>query len=72
MLYPFWLLKTLTSNKYQIFPNNNQNVSFWNTNFFFIFWSFVLFRAAPAAYGGSQARGLVGAIATGPTPEPQQ
>ena len=25
----------------------------------------VVFRAAPAAYGGSQARGLIGAIATG-------
>ena len=26
---------------------------------------FCLFRAAPAAYGGSQARGLIGAIADG-------
>ena len=26
---------------------------------------FVFSRAAPAAYGGSQARGLIGAIATG-------
>ena len=26
---------------------------------------FCLFRAEPAAYGGSQARGLVGAMATG-------
>jgi len=30
-----------------------------------IFWSFFLFRAAPKAYGGSQARGLIGAIAAG-------
>ena len=31
---------------------------------FFFFCHFV-FRAAPAAYGGSQARSLIGAIATG-------
>ena len=33
----------------------------------FVFWllAFVLFRAAPAAYGGSQARGLIGAVAAG-------
>ena len=27
--------------------------------------SFVLFRAVPTAYGGSQARGLIGAAAAG-------
>ena len=26
---------------------------------------FCLFRATPTAYGGSQARGLIGAVATG-------
>ena len=31
--------------------------------FFFVFLSF--FRAAPAAYGGSQARGLIGAVVAG-------
>ena len=31
--------------------------------FFFVFLSFS--RATPAAYGGSQARGLIGAVATG-------
>ena len=31
-------------------------------DFFFFFW---LFRAAPMAYGSSQARNLVGAIAAG-------
>ena len=31
----------------------------------FFFWSFCLLRATPAAYGGSQARGLIGAVATG-------
>ena len=32
--------------------------------YLFIF-VFCLFRAAPAAYGGSQARGLIGAVAAG-------
>ena len=33
---------------------------------FFFFFVFLLFLwAAPAAYGGSQARGLIGAVATG-------
>ena len=26
---------------------------------------FIIFRAAPVAYGGSQARGLIGAVAAG-------
>ena len=30
----------------------------------FLLLSFCLFRAVPAAYGGSQARGLIGAVAT--------
>ena len=34
-------------------------------SFFFFFWSFCPFGAAPAAYGGSQARVLIGAIAAG-------
>ena len=33
--------------------------------FFFFFLSFCLFRATPTAYGGSQARGQMGAIAAG-------
>ena len=32
-------------------------------NFYFL--SFVFFRAAPMAYGGSQARGAIGAVAAG-------
>ena len=32
---------------------------------FFPFFVFCLFRATPTAYGGSQARGLIGAVATG-------
>ena len=31
----------------------------------FIIYLFLLFRAAPAAYGGSQARGLIGPTAAG-------
>ena len=31
-----------------------------------------VFRAAPEAHGGSQARGLIGAVAAGPMTEPQQ
>ena len=31
----------------------------------FIFFLFVFFRTTPAVYGGSQARGLIGATATG-------
>ena len=33
--------------------------------FFFVLFCFVFSRAAPAAYGGTQARGPVGAVATG-------
>ena len=33
---------------------------------------FVFSRAAPVAYGGSQASGLIGAVAAKPTPQPQQ
>ena len=33
--------------------------------FFVVCFIFCLFRAAPAAYGGSQARGLIRAVATG-------
>ena len=35
---------------------------FFRSSFFFFF---VLFRVAPVAYGGSQARGPIGAVATG-------
>ena len=33
--------------------------------FFFFFCLFAFSRAAPAAYGGSQARGLIGVVAAG-------
>ena len=34
---------------------------------FFFFFFFVQFRAAPVTYGGSQARGQIGAVAAGYT-----
>ena len=48
-----------------------KNVSYCSTtqryivNFFFLFLSFCLFRVAPEAYGSSQARSLIAAIAAG-------
>ena len=36
------------------------------TEYFFFFGLFVFSRAAPEAYEGSQARGLIRAVATGP------
>ena len=33
-----------------------------------IFFFFLLFRATPTAYGGSQARGPIGAVANQPSP----
>ena len=35
------------------------------SSFFFFLFSFFFSRAAPTAYGGSQARGLIGASAAG-------
>ena len=43
--------------------NENSNLD----NFFCLF---AFSRAAPTAYGGSQARSPIRAVATGPTPEP--
>ena len=40
--------------------------------FFFFFCLFAISWAAPSAYRGSQARGLIGAVAAGRTPGPQQ
>ena len=36
---------------------------FFIFNFFFVFFFFAISWAASAAYGGSQARGLIGAVA---------
>ena len=47
------------------------------TGFFFFFFFFLLFRAAPMAFGSSQAKGQIRAVTTGlhrssfmPTPDP--
>ena len=41
-------------------------------HFSFFFFFFAFSRATPSAYGDSQARGLIRAIAARHTPEPQQ
>ena len=44
----------------------NYTLGFKESTYLFIYFlSFCLFRAAPTAYGGSQARGLIGAAAAG-------
>ena len=57
-----------------VLPNCAQcsNIFFLNgfSFFFLIFFFFLLFRATPAAYGGSQARGLIGAVAARATATP--
>ena len=40
-------------------------LGFCNLYLFIFFWLFSFSRAAPAAYGGSQASGLIGAVAAG-------
>ena len=43
--------------------NGPTSMELMGGTFFFFFFS--LFRAAPTAYGGSQARGPIGAVVTG-------
>ena len=40
-----------------------QHFEFYKTVFLSFFWSFCHFLGAPAAYGGSQARGPIAAVA---------
>ena len=49
--------------------NNDMGIQVSKCTFLFFF---AFSRAAPAAYGGSQARGLIGAVAAKPMSEPQQ
>ena len=60
MYHFFWLLWLGFFVSNLSFPNSSQ--SFSALDFFF---SFGLLRATPVAYGGSQARGQIGAIAAG-------
>ena len=39
-------------------------------SYLFIYFVFCLFGATPAAYGGSQARGLIKSYSCRPTPQP--
>ena len=50
-----------TGSKVQGHPSSRLKLGFLFSFFNFL----VIFRAAPLAYGGSQARGLIGAVATG-------
>ena len=67
-----WVLGTRTwtsfGKHYQDHPNYEQ----FTLPFFFFFLFFAFSRAASEAYGGSQARDLIGAVAAKTTPEPQQ
>ena len=58
-----WLRTKIISRRWNFFltkkahPNKNLLINL------FIFFVFLFFRAAPAAYGAFQARGLIGAVA---------
>ena len=54
----------------KVFHLDIQAFNFWV--FLFVCFCFCLFRTKPSAYGGSQARDLIGAVAPDPTPQPQQ
>ena len=43
----------------------NSYINFLNSENLFFFFFFCFFRATPAAYGGSQAKGLIEATAAG-------
>ena len=44
----------------------------YDCSYFFFLCLFAFSRATPTPYGGSQARGRIGAAAAKPSPEPQQ
>ena len=46
-------------------PEKRMEIIYFSISFSFFFFFFGLFRVAPMAYGGSQARGSIGAIGTG-------
>ena len=62
--YAFFILN-LPNLQLTIFALNSYKIRAHDLLFTSFFFSFCLFRAAPAAYGGSQARGLIRATAAG-------
>ena len=69
ILFYFFLLSLPLGGR-SPFWHNYINCVLWETSFVFLFvvclfFVFCLFRATPMAYGGSQARGLTGAVASG-------
>ena len=48
-----------------LFPIKNKQIAFNLIQFIYLVFFFAISWAAPAAYGGSQARGWIGAVATG-------
>ena len=60
---PFWPAQFLKSNQLLSLWSSLLTSSFSFFFFLFLFFVFYLFRATPTAYGGSQARGLIGAVA---------
>ena len=62
-------VSSLSSAKRFLFPKTTtvfaQGDYFISFIYFLAFFFLAVFRAAPAAYGGSRARGLVGAVAAG-------
>ena len=66
-----WITKILNLTVSTIYLVTKLGLSSISSFFFFFFFVFCLFRAAPMAYWGSQARGLI-SCSCRPKPEPQQ
>ena len=74
-LWQCWILNALNEPRDQthilldtcrcLYPMSHNEDSKYSGFFCFCFCFFTLFRATPKAFGGSQARGLIGAVATG-------
>ena len=63
-----FLPKTISCVFFSLTLNTTHHQSQYNHSYSYLliyFLSFCLFRAAPKAYGGSQARGRIGAVAAG-------
>ena len=65
-LWNWWIHANLIGEKpFQYGFNSNLSDGGWMSFFNFNFNFFCLFRTVPIAYGGSQARGWIGAVVTG-------